>query len=846
MPNAETCTACTWVLGWIALSGLLFAASVGTRIGFWAYYKFSTKNVLYYRPGSNNLLKLLVFAGLVLAAFFMHYAVGCYQIHHLAAELYHPTYAEEAVDSLFRAIRTTGVPEHYTDFVEDYRQMLHATLPGKAAAHDWLVAYTTAVNVSIPVAGSALILGIFSKAFPKVALWLKNKNPWREKCYFSGLNPQSLALAKSIVADNKAQKKWWRPLIVFTDAYIDDEAESSFEALLEARQMGAICLRDDLAHVLKSKCGDRKYFLMEENEYANLPALMGLMEGRNVPFIKSAYIYLFVQSHLYERLDENIRARLTQEHQFEKTELPRLVPINAHRNLVQNLLVDVPLFEPLLHKTEDANTLSVTILGNGSIGTEAFLATYWFGQMLGKDTKPVALNIHVVSQDAASAFAAKLDYINPELRRTCRFTGAPKQEDKDTILEWADGQENGCYATITYYSENVKAGCLSKNPAWLQSDYFVVALGSDADNIAVAEKLRVHIGERHVLAKAAADKNAPSDAKGADMQHTVIAYAVYDAELCAALNARHDDVEQYGVYMHAFGSLDEVYSSDNVFMSKSRLLAEQTGLAYQHRNPAAHKEDQVGRENKKTNYNYWSDLARAMHIKYKIFSLGWIHHSLFVNPDEHRVEMERLSLQYRRVCGLEEAMLAMEDRLEYQGMETKRELLAWLEHRRWNAFLRSMGYRHNAQGADHTLKLHWCLVEARDPWKEVSSKYVYDTKTIEDNLDKVFPAGERIGYYKAFDYCGQDVGVHRTPAGWAESNRNRDKDGKPDGTVKHAALTEQELLRRCESGMVDGAFLGLTKNGMEWLVPSTYIERWLDYDTCQALVEEKIYVSTEP
>lgn len=825
MLNVEPCTACEWVLWWVAASVGLFLASIGTRIGFWIYHKFGAKNVLYYRPDSNNLLKLLVFTGLVLAAFCMHYAVGCYAIHHVLKDAYRPTYAEELVDSLFRAIRTTGVAEHYTDFVEDFRTMLQATMPNKTAAHDWLVVYVSVVNLCIPVAGSALILGIFAKAFPKAALCLKNKNPWREKCYFSGLNPQSLALAKSIMAENKAQKKLWRPLIVFTDAYVDDEAESSFEAMLEAKQMGAICLRDDLTHVPKSKRGDRKYFLMEEDEYANLPALMGLTEARNVSYIKNVFIYLFVQSHLYERLDENIRARLKEEHHFTDEELPRLVPVNAHRNLVQNLFVSVPLFEPLIGKTENANHLSVTILGNGSIGTEAFLGTYWFGQILGKDTKPVALDIHVVSQDKPPVFAAKLDYINPEIRRTCRCVDGSQGEEKDAILEWADGQANKPYATITYHNENVKAGCLSKNPAWLQSDYFVVALGSDADNIAVAEKLRAHIGKKHV----------ESDNK---KDHTVITYAVYDSELCAALNARSD--EKYGVYMHAFGSLDEVYSSDNVYMSKSRLLAEQTGLAYMQHNSDAHKKEQNGRENKKTNYNYCSDLARAMHIKYKIFSLGWIRYSLFCNPAERQEEMERLSLQYRRVCGIDKEYLAPEDRPERKDLDAKRELLAWLEHRRWNAFLRSIGYRHTPGEAEHTLKLHWCLVETSDPWaSDAPEDYVYHTGTMVDKLDAVIPPNKGIGHYKPFDDPQQDVGVHRTPACWAACNRNE------DGSVKDARLTEQELRNRCEKGVVDGAFRSLVKDGEDWLVPSTYLESWLGYDICTALTKEKVYVSTQ-
>ena len=62
-------------------------------------------------------------------------------------------------------------------------------------------------------------------------------------------------------------------------------------------------------------------------------------------------------------------------------EKPTIVPVRSYRNLIHNLFVDVPLYEPLINK-KDSNKLSLTILGNGIIGTEAFLNAYWFGQMM--------------------------------------------------------------------------------------------------------------------------------------------------------------------------------------------------------------------------------------------------------------------------------------------------------------------------------------------------------------------------------------------------------------------------------------------------------------------------------
>jgi hypothetical protein len=71
-----------------------------------------------------------------------------------------------------------------------------------------------------------------------------------------------------------------------------------------------------------------------------------------------------------------------------------------------------------------------------------------------------------------------------------------------------------------------------------------------------------------------------------------------------------------------------------------------------------------------------------------------------------------------------------EDTAKRQILEDRKHMLAWVEHRRWNAFTRTMGYQSTdaleknlASYASHKnmpLKLHPCLVEAKMPVKEES------------------------------------------------------------------------------------------------------------------------------
>lgn len=759
----------------INLSVLLFFYPVLNMVGDWIVRLFQKglPNQSRQGPGSTALLHTVCFMA---AACLLRYAVTGYVLAHpdelgetvqlLELEAIDSSVGVRLVDAALRAIRSIGVLEDYTTFITALKAVWGVAYPANEFGRMVIMSYATVLNIAIPIAGSTLILGMFAQIFPRFLLWLKYRNPFRrEKCYFSGLNPQSVALAKSILLTSKAEGKWIMPLLVFTDAYVDDESEQSYELVMEAKRLGAICLRDDLAHVLKTSYGERKYFLMEEEEYANLPALMGLTEAKNVPYLKNAAVYLFVQSDLYVRLEQNIRTQLMDKEvlgkkALSKEELPSLIPVNAHRNLVNNLMTDLPLYEPLVGT--DKKSLTVTIFGNGSIGTEAFLSAYWFGQMMTCHTDRLGderleecpLTIHVVSQDEEAAFWSKIDAINPEVRCTTK--------ERDPILAWRDGAFNNPYCTVKYHKADAKTGLLVADkkqpdapsacdcalyqnaPEWLDTDYAIVALGSDADNIAVANKLRAHIGKTHL------------EGQGAS-RNTVIAYVVYNSELCAALNTRSD--VEYGVYMHAFGDLEQVYSMDNVFMSKSLLLAEETHKAYHGRNDGALAERKARQKVPPTSYEHLADLARAMHLNYKIFSLGWMKASLFTTHREKRNEaVQQARALYRRVAVVGNMnnpdlhtplpkplvadsavdytaiLLDAEDQSKWEDLCRKRHVLAWLEHRRWCAYTRTTGFRYTtavekyyAVEKSHknmSLKLHPCLAEAHPPHAVSQPTYV--------------------------------------------------------------------------------------------------------------------------
>ncbi|MBR7165010.1 MAG: hypothetical protein IKD18_01910, partial [Clostridia bacterium] len=255
----------------------------------------------------------------------------------------------------------------------------------------------------------------------------------------------------------------------------------------------------------------------------------------------------------------------------------------------------------------------------------------------------------------------------------------------------------------------------------LGSDYYVVALGNDADNISVAEKLRCLVGKAHLEKKAGAEKD-----------HTVIAYAVFDSKVAEVLNQERlyacCTPEENDIYTYAFGSLDSVYSCDNVYMTQSRLLAEETGARYEKEHRASYLSDHKKRaENEDRNYSYWSNMAKALHVKYKIFSLGWIEKSVFDGVDAQKAEAKKQFLRYKKMALADgKGSVIFEGESEIPRLAEQKELLAWLEHRRWCAYTRAEGYRYTSETIKNLdlneenhknmpLKLHPCLVEAERP-----------------------------------------------------------------------------------------------------------------------------------
>ena len=718
---------------------------------------------------------------LVVEIWCLRFAVGYFAIIMSASDEPIFSVREGIVNGIFGTLRTFSMEEEYGEYIKNIKNLIPEIIPSDARCFSLVqtcvLFYASILNLIAPIVGGAIILEILASVFQKIRLKILHLAIWRKKYYFSELNSTSLALAKSIYKRSITPgSKMGNPVLIFTDTYIDDEKEKEYELLLEAKQFGAICVRDDLAHVIKPFVGKCEYYLMDENEFGNFQTLMSLTEDNNIRYLKNSNIYLFVQSDAYVQIEKQINEKFkerskykecfdTEENKdsknekviFKDGEQPTIIPVFGYRNLVHNLFVDVPLYETLIHK-KNKKELKVTILGNGIIGTEAFLSAYWFGQILvsgkekgGETIDECQLSINVISKDDEGSFWSKIDYINSEIKDTVKLINNSDSVSNNELLKYdIKGNTNNPYCNVQYVNADVKLGGFwnkysEQKYGLLDSDYFIVALGNDADNISVSDKLRRLIGEKHLGIK-----------NEDDISQVIVACAVFNPELANTLNnQRHYQCGIKGktdIYMYAFGGLEEVYSCDNVYMSKNKLRAEGIGAAYDSvrmlQNHVGENKSRATNDDK--NYNHWADLARAMHIKYKAFSLGLIEKSVFdySSSDYHLYEdyvKERCKL-YKQLA-LNKSVSDESNALK-KAVQSKMHMLAWLEHRRWNAFTRTMGYRstkemeknlqlneRNHKNMD--LKLHPCLVEARKPTS--NGNYINNNENWKA-LFKSFPA----------------------------------------------------------------------------------------------------------
>ena len=344
------------------------------------------------------------------------------------------------------------------------------------------------------------------------------------------------------------------------------------------------------------------------------------------------------------------------------------------------------------------SSLNIAVIGSGKISREFIKAAYWCGQMMyrvrkspaagdiggngavtdGKEGhgaaqyeyRPTSLSITVLGKEAYSLTRRQLAFEMPEAFNG-EHDGYCKFKFFDTVFGTADGGQG---AGGNGFEEVFKAN-------YLGADYVLVALGDDDLNMRAASWVKHTLDRKNLAAPRCIPVN----------------FAIENSDLCAAIQ-RDARGKGGGCILNAFGSVASRYDIGNIISTRLDDFAYSVNCA--------HDEGVEKRAFLMDEYKRNSSVASALHLPYKLVTFG---------------KMECNSLFNVKKVNVQASAGDESDELVPRYL---------LEHRRWNAYMRSEGYRcpdtaeffrmaFNAEGKydggkhkDAELRLHACLLES--------------------------------------------------------------------------------------------------------------------------------------
>ena len=591
--------------------------------------------------------------------------------------------------------------------------------------------YGMLLYVAAPILTFTNILSVFKNWWGE---WHVKTCRRRKICVMSELNPQSLTLAESIY-ENDPEK----PMLVFCDVFAQNE-EENYELLLQAQKLSAICLKKDVAHIDFKKRGKPiEIYLIGENDAENTSQAIGLTENitgekerkngkknaakqKNKTLKRKCTVYVYsadsttdyildsldmgkevLSKEFTQWLEKNAKNVLQQgdwtgapENVFGNFTIHHIDPVFG---LVRDVLTidDYADYKKIREDAERNRKLSITILGMGKHGTQFLKTAVWFYQKMGT---PVEFNVFDLG-DTNGDPAKRLGQECPELVEH-PFPG----EDGDALYDIKFFTGVDCFS-VDFDRVVLNTGRLAK------TNLVFVALGDDDRNIRAAQMIK----------KLFAFKNAQQ--KGT---MPLIYAVVYDDK--KADNLRESQAQKTQKDITYVGACSSQYSYEAI---KKQL--ERTQKAIHNHMDWTSKECQLRHAYTQMKNTALEDmnheqleLNRALEAEsvteVKWSDLGYYKEDQTVNVAEVKSEIERfVRKSYFRKASLAQALY--QEATEQKKAEKhslcmcdacKKKRIA--EHMRWNAYMRSLGFRYNEK-KDFDAKTHGCLLPwEKLPWKE--------------------------------------------------------------------------------------------------------------------------------
>ena len=312
--------------------------------------------------------------------------------------------------------------------------------------------WASALFFAAPIFTFGFILSLFNNLSAKLRYLFMYGRP---VYVFSELNEKALVLANDVKA------KDGKSVIIFTDVFEDND-ETSFEMMEEAKKLRAICYKNDILaadfrrHSPKSPIF---FFTIGANETENLNQALKLIERYKTR--ENTHLYVFSTNISSDLLMSSVDRGAVK---FRR--------INEVRSLINSLLYENGdiIFRSARPDGTGKKAISAAVVGMGRHGTEMLKALAWFGQMDG-----YTLEINAFDKDPLAK--ERFDALAPELTSP-EYNGVYVEGEAQYKIKIHPGMD---VSTSSFFRE---IGKLSR------ASYVFVSLGDDDLNVKTAVELR--------------------------------------------------------------------------------------------------------------------------------------------------------------------------------------------------------------------------------------------------------------------------------------------------------------------------------------------------------------------
>lgn len=515
---------------------------------------------------------------------------------------------------------------------------------------------------------------------------------------FSELNENSYLIAKGLYDSKKNTK------IVFCST------KRVNEGLIEkARKLHAINLYKKCEEIrVKFISGRYEFYLVSDSEDKNTDTARKLIEKHTGIRLKKINIISFVRSGPQTDLLESI-VKDVQDSKKKKENI-NLIFIDKTELFCNNIVYENPL-----HDMVDKNkNISVMIIGCGETGMCMLKTVLWSGQIYGHKLK---VKVYDKNADKCRAvFEKRCPELDPEHGYDVEFISTDVETSDFERVITDKGQAKD--ATVAY-----------------------IFTGDDDFNIEAATTL-------HGIFR----KN-----RGFGVTPPIFTW-MNGSEKFSSFSSQKDTLKKERNIILT-GNIESIYSEKILFRTELEKLALGVHLCYNNALESKEYEDAYQsalQDFINNDYNRRSSMAVAIHFETKLDIFDkWMKE----NDPDYSSEKKRESFEERL---LEERKLREEEKPRKEENKPKKifDILAENEHERWNAFMRSEGYRSadietmklffgsTKKDRDDYSKLHLCITD----WDNLDSAQADYNNFVEKEDKKEDEKKDKKKNFKKYDY----------------------------------------------------------------------------------------------